>query len=433
MNLVQEHATTWSTTEKVIFRFFFLFFLLYMIVFNNGAYPFFNYVMMWPTDLLQKFVPWFARHVLHLSYEITVFTNGSGDTTYDYICLLLVAMVSLAGCLVWSVADRRRTRYERLYYWLTVAVRFYVGLMLINYGLVKVFKSQFPSPGLARLTQPYGSSSPMGLAWTFLGFSNGYNLFMGIAEVAAILLLFRRTVAVGAIICLMTTANVMAVNYFYDVPVKIVSTMLFVLTVFLLSPNFKRLFGFFFKGNLTNVKVISIPRIQQKWLRYTAVSVKVLMGVYLLLLVYECYSMYQEYGDDSRTAEKNRPPLYGAYTVLSYKSSKDGVASDDLSKDMRWRQLVVEWPEYAIARLVADTNYGYSFKPDTVKKQIAVNLGQDTVHTSLLQYDLRKDTLTLHGKLGEDSVWIRLARYDKQHYRLINRGFHWINEYPYNR
>ena len=66
----------------------------------------------------------------------------------------------------------------------------------------------------------------MGLAWTFLGFSKGYNLFMGVAELMAGLLLFRRTVAIGAIITLMTTANVMAVNYFYDVPVKIVSTAL---------------------------------------------------------------------------------------------------------------------------------------------------------------------------------------------------------------
>jgi hypothetical protein len=72
----------------------------------------------------------------------------------------------------------------------------------------------------------------MGLAWAFLGFSKGYILFMGLAEICAGLLLFRRTMTFGAIITLMTAMNVMAVNYFYDVPVKILSTHLVLMTLF---------------------------------------------------------------------------------------------------------------------------------------------------------------------------------------------------------
>ena len=38
-------------------------------------------------------MPWVGRHILHLSYAITVFPNGSGDTTYNYVevlCFLAV-------------------------------------------------------------------------------------------------------------------------------------------------------------------------------------------------------------------------------------------------------------------------------------------------------------------------------------------------------
>ncbi|MBN8786790.1 MAG: hypothetical protein J0I84_06855, partial [Terrimonas sp.] len=216
-----------------------------MVIQNNGTFPFWEIVMHYPAELLQKLIPWIGKHVLHLSYDITEFTNGSGDTTYDYVVVFTIACSAFAGTVIWSLLDRKRKSYQTLYYWLTTAVRYYVALMLFNYGLWKVIKMQFPAPDLYRLTQPYGDSSPMGLAWTFLGFSKGYNLFMGFAEIAALLLLFRRTMTLGAVITLCTTANVMAVNYFYDVPVKIVSSMLFIMTLFLLSNDATRLLRFF--------------------------------------------------------------------------------------------------------------------------------------------------------------------------------------------
>ena len=224
-------SNKWSLFELIGFRFSFIYLLLYIIIQNNGAYPFWGGLMSYPTKLLQKFIPWVGDNILNLSYEITTFTNGSGDTTYDYVIVFVIFVTAVFGSILWSILDRRRVNYTKLYYWLTVAVRFYVGLMLINYGLVKVIKLQFPSPSFYRLLEPYGDSSPMGLAWTFLGFSKGYNLFMGIAEVAAVLLLFRRTLTFGLIITLMTTANVMTVNYFYDVPVKLLSTHLVMCTL----------------------------------------------------------------------------------------------------------------------------------------------------------------------------------------------------------
>ncbi len=226
---METNTPHWSFLEKLLFRFIFLLLILFILLYNNSTFPLINLILKYPLTLIEIVIPWLAKNFLNIPDEINVLTNGSGDTTYSYLLLLFITTVSIIGTLLWTLIDRKRINYTRLYYWLTVAVRFYVGIMLINYGMGKIIKVQFPSPNTFRLMQTYGESSPMGLAWTFLGFSKGYNLFMGIAELMAVFLLFRRTVMIGAIICLMTTANIMAINYFYNVPVKILSTALFTL------------------------------------------------------------------------------------------------------------------------------------------------------------------------------------------------------------
>jgi hypothetical protein len=77
---------------------------------------------------------------------------------------------------LWTLLDRRSRHYERLHGGLRLVLRFVVGGTLIGYGMAKVIQTQFPFPEF-RMEQRYGDSSPMGLLWTFMGFSYGYNLF----------------------------------------------------------------------------------------------------------------------------------------------------------------------------------------------------------------------------------------------------------------
>ena len=41
--------------------------------------------------------------------------------------------------------------------------------------------------------------------------------------------------------------------------------------------------------------------------------------------------------------------------------------------------------------------------------------------------------LMLAGRMGADSVEVALRRRPESSYLLVNRGFHWVNESPYNR
>ena len=422
----------WSLPKKIAFRFSFILFLLFIILENNGAYPFWEKVIKYPVELLHTIIPWIGKHVLNISYEIIVFSNGSGDTTYDYVKVFTIFMAAVFGTTVWSAWDRKRTDYTTLYYWLTVAIRFYVGLMLINYGLSKVIKLQFPSPNLFRLTQNYGDSSPMGLAWTFLGFSDGYNLFMGMAEVAAVLLLFRRTMTAGAIITLMTTANVMAVNYFYDVPVKILSTALVGMTLFLLLNDAPRLWKFFFTGQAVLLPVIKEPVIKKPWVRTAKFVFKFLVVGYAVIYgTIESWGYKKQYGDDAP-----KPKLYGLYNVDVFVKKNNDTESPLTNNDVRWKQIVIQREGYATVRFAGDSSIGFFTKLDTVSQRINFTLRTDTTVKCSFRYDLPgSDRFHLKGTIQGDSVSIltRKEVKDIRKLRLIKRGFHWINESPYNR
>jgi hypothetical protein len=419
----------WSPTKKIAFRFVFIFFTLFILINNNATFPYWDVIFSYPTELLHTFIPWIGKHILALPYEITTFPDGSGDTTYDYVVLLLEAVVATLGTVVWSFADKKRAHYTILFYWLTVAVRFYVGLMLINYGLFKIIKLQFPSPSLYRLSQPYGDSSPMGLAWTFLGFSKGYNYFMGIAEIAAVLLLFRRTLTFGAIITLMTALNVMAVNYFFDIPVKILSTALVVFTLFLLLENITCLWKFFFTNNTVSLQVLEAPVIKNKWLRIAKNTCKALViGHAFIFASIMLIELNDEYGENAP-----KPPLYGMYEVDVFIRNSDTIPSA-VSDSLRWKQLFIENEGYAQIRRVSSKTLWFSANTDTLLHKIELKDLNDTTQIFSFAYEVKSlNKLNLKGRVNSDSVSVFMTRKTADDFILMNRGFHWINEQPFNR
>jgi len=60
----------------------------------------------------------------------------------------------------------------------------------------------------------------MRLAWTFLGHSKGYNIFMGLSEfVGGVLLFHRKAKLMDSLILIPIITNIVAINFFYDIPV----------------------------------------------------------------------------------------------------------------------------------------------------------------------------------------------------------------------
>ncbi|MEO6135804.1 MAG: hypothetical protein ABIP35_11670 [Ginsengibacter sp.] len=374
-------------------------------------------------------VPWAGKNILHVGYPITVKPNGSGDTTYNYVQLFLYAVVAVIASIVWSVADRKRKNYDLLLYWLMVYVRYYLAFTMMGYGLYKIIKTQFPFP-FGGMTRTFGESSPMGLLWSFMGYSTAFNVFTGLAEaIGGFLLLFRRTSTFGSLVCITVLSNIVAMNFCYDVPVKLYSSNLLLMAIFIAAPEMRRLINFFFLNKAVPA-VNRLPKFRKRWMKISGIAIKILLiGSVLYFTITGVWEGYKTYGDEAT----QKKPLFGVYNVTKFVKNKDtlpALATDTL----QWKQLSIIYTDYATIKMMNDSVKGYNFKPDTATKTVKLFTFSDTAHKSTLHYFNPDSThLVFTGKLHDDSVYIEMQKLDFNKMRLINRGFHWINEYPYNR
>lgn len=410
----------WSPIQKICFRFFFAFFILYTFPFPGDFIPYLAYGY---SELWHLAVPWVGAHILHLPVPITIFTNGSGDTTYDYVLLLSYVSLALLITIIWSLVDRQRKSYHIIYHWLRVLVRYYVAFMMFSYGFAKVFHLQMPFPPLSQLVQPFGDKSPMGLAWSYVGYSSAFSAFTGWSEViAGAFLLFRRTTLLGAILSAFVAVNIVAINFCFDVPVKLFSSMLLLMSLFLMAPDVQRLVNLFLLNKPVEPRVY-YSYLPKRWMRITAIVIKVLFIAYALISHVENGIRGQKsYGD-----KRPKPPLYGIYNTELLVRNGDTIPP--LTTDTtRWKQVIIQFEKRAAIKLMNDSLQSYNFQVDTVLRTATVFSRKDTLNKVVLHYKADSAYLTLTN----DSIYYRFKKYDHRNFRLVSRGFRWINEYPYN-
>jgi hypothetical protein len=420
-------SADWRPATRIGFRLAFAYLTLYILPFPLGAVPYTDALAAPYTRLWDAAVPWVGRHVLGLDYEVAAAVTGSGDRTYDYVFALCLLALAVAAAGLWSLLDRRRTAYPRLYQWLRVGVRLYLGTVMIGYGAAKVIPSQFFHPPLDRLYQPFGDASPMGLLWTFMGASEPYTVFTGAAEMLGGILLFaRRTAALGALVCAGVLTNVVALNFSYDVPVKLYSSHLLAMAFFLAAPEFRRLANVFLFNRAAEPAVIR-PLFVRERLNRAALALRM-----LFLAVVAGLSLYQSY--EFRAALSQRPPLYGVWEVEKFSGGGEPRPAPD-TDEARWRRLIFDRPGVLAVQTMSEARQRFRLELDTGGKTLSLaKRGEDSDWKAVFTYEEPEPGhLTLAGDLDGRPVRASLRRADQSRFLLTNRGFHWINEYPFNR
>jgi uncharacterized membrane protein YphA (DoxX/SURF4 family) len=389
------------------------------------------------SPLWDAMVVWVGQHALAIADPIQTADNGSGDRLGNWIFLACIAVISLVVALVWAIADRRRPRDARLRELLRVLLRYTLAFVLFGYGVDKVFLAQFPAPNIGRLLQPYGDSSPMGLMWTFMGASPAYQLFSGAMEVlGALLLLFRRTTTLGALVLGAVLTNIVLLNFCYDVPVKINSSHYLAMCGFLLLPELRRLTDVLVRHRPTQpaLQALVLPR---RWMRVARRVLKYGSIAVLLALNVKTAAGYRE-----------TPPATwyeGYWSVTAF--ARDGQDVPPLITDAtRWKRIrfqVAGTRRYFRWRGM-DDSYGdlYTFTIDEIARTIAFVPDPDRPAGEpkgsrgpfTLTYTRLDDRhLQLEGKIGTENLRVRLERFDASKMLLVSRGFHWVNEEPFNR
>jgi uncharacterized membrane protein YphA (DoxX/SURF4 family) len=341
--------------------------------------------------------------------------SGSGDQLVCYLQFLASLILAVIVTALWTWRSRARA-YPRLADASLTALRVLLCTIMIRYGMAKLVPMQFPPLWLGRYDVPLGEMSPMGLLWTFMGHSPVYSTFAGAAEVVgAVLLLWRRTHVIGALILIAVMTNVVLLNLCYDVPVKLFSLQLLALLIVLVAPQARRLLG----------ALLGYPaREMPPRIRGTFAAERVRRAIKIVVLVLIALHAYRCWAIGSGLSELRAPSVLQG-TWRAERVVIDGVERAPLfTDDARWRRVIFH--EYGLTiRYATDRREHARVHIDATEHTIAIDKG---VLRQVWRYQrpdddhLIIDTPRVHAELVREPAPL-----------LKTRGFHWVQEAPYNR
>ncbi|MEO7086349.1 MAG: hypothetical protein ABI442_03490 [Gemmatimonadaceae bacterium] len=408
-----------STGRRLLERFALIAFALYHVPLFLNNYPSLGGGGFEETGLAIRwghvFTPagvWVARHVFHMTGPMPgAYQGDNGDVGEEWGRLLLSVVIAAIASLVWTAADRRRPRARWVQGATTTLLRYSIALGIASYGIAKIVPMQFPPLSPIYLDQRLGDTSPMAVLWQFMESSRPYAVFGGVMElVAVVLLCFRRTTTLGALVCLAVMTTVAFLNYAYGVPVKLYSTMIVVSAGVLVLYDARRLLTAF----VANRPVLAAPptalvqdRIPDR-LRWT---LKVaLVGSVVVSSIVAMSAALRE-----RPAPSD---LDGRWVVSSF--IRDGQSLDSSGTPTRWRRIVADGGRMLI-RLENDGLLRCNTTPAAAPGAIALSCVKGP--QGELRWSRSGDTLTLVGTFEGSQVAAR-GRHIKD--VLLTSGFRLI-------
>lgn len=382
--------------------------------------PYFNeFILKYIVAIRDAFTILIARSVLGHPDFVKPPMNGSGDTSFHYMELVSFPILALILAVLMLIFFRKKPWLTKVFSWSLIYARYHVGLILISYGVIKFMIGQFPSPGIYTLEQTFGDSSPMGLAWRFLGYSDTYKAFMGLSEVTAgFLLLFRRTATLGALLSIAVTTNIVLVNFSFDVPVKLMSSHLLFFSILILLQSAKALIDFFIlqKPSRLQTPAIAWKTSSQRnlWL-----AGKILFAGLLPLFMVAGHFIAQP------MMRRRANPWEGAYT-FSQNNLPD-------SAGVYWTNVMIDQNRLEV-KTSGKNNHYYTIQDYNEDGDIYfVSRGKQEDPHLLQILETPDGEYQLLVTLGEKQTDITAKRKKRSDYLLMQRGFNWVNEYPFNR
>ncbi|MFE9582547.1 DoxX family protein [Nocardia sp. NPDC006044] len=378
-------------------------------------------------------IEWTAAHVLGL--RVTSAQVGS-DSAFQWTGLFLLVVMSAVATAVWSMLDRGRTGYTRLFAWTQLYLRFVLALAMFYFGMAKAIPTQMPFV-LNRLVEPYGNFSPEGVLWSQVSVSQPYEIALGAAELlAGVLLLVPRATAAGALLCAVDMTQVFLLNLTYDIRLKTVSSQFLLLSLFLLAPYARRLLAALFAGAPAPA-IRTVPLFGSARANRIAPAAQLVVGLGLLA-VFGAQNWQQW--------SKETPHLYGIYRVDGF--SSEGYARDPLLTDeLRWRRVVIDRPFHVSDPMVLTIQhmddsfevYGGTIDPKRhiidLHHRIALGTFEETPVRVRLTY-----WWPAPGRMIIDAddyaghrIHTSFTEVDPKSFPLLERGFSWVQEQPYNR
>jgi len=344
-------------------------------------------------------------------------TNVHSDTMAMYVLVFLLFVMAVIISLGLLQIKKWALYRDRAFAFMNTVLCYYLALQLLKYGLDKVFKTQFYLPEPNTLYTPLGWIPKDLLYWSSMGTSHFYNIFLGSLEtLAALFILIKRTRLIGLLLSLFILINVVAVNFGFDISVKLFSLLLFFLTIYLLTPHVKSLYQFFF----TQRAVITRPIAGTSVLisnRFLAASLKwFAIGIIFLEAFYPFIKTANFNGDKAA-----RPYMHGAYEVTQYISGTDTLEPGHFPV----KRFFIHRDSYMIFQDRADKMTDYKLSYDLDKYEyvlIDYQMHKTLIH---LNYNREDSTLILQYSNGDKAYQLAGKEIDWKKMPAVRKSFHW--------
>jgi len=373
-------------------------------------------------------VAWLAQRIgLTIAQPVNQ-TEGSGDTSFHWFRLACTVFAALLVGAAWHLLRWNRRPGPRARDALRTFVRCVLGALMIDYGMAKVIPLQFGVIDADTLASRWGDASPMGVVWTFHALSPPYTMFLGLAELTAgMLLLWRSTTLLGALLTAAAMAQVAMLNFCYDVPVKILSTHMFAFAVLLCVRDVPRLFDLFVRN-----RPVAAAELWPWWPgRMARVPLRV---VQLLLVAWLVYLPLQRDLKDLQDRNAPQPAHAGTWQVETF--TRDGVEVAPFTAPTRWTRVGfaqgfcgVTATDGTVQTFVVEVDSARG----TMKLSGRAGPERQAPPPFEMKFTMPDDThLELDGRQDGATLRVRCLRLQLTDFFLGQRGFHWINESPLN-
>jgi hypothetical protein len=259
-----------------------------------------------------------------------------------------------------------------------------------------------------------------------MGASAAYTIFTGLGELlGGLLLTTRRTALLGALITAAVMVNVVVLNFSYDVPVKIYSSILLLAALFIAAPDAKRLLNLFVLHRPTDAAPLE-PSVRPPWLQNTLRVARTLIVIWFIVM-----SFQTRFARRTFVPNDTRAALHGIWSVDEL--TIDGVTRPPLLTDAtRWQRIIFTGSRGMSIDQVNAHRERYAVMHDPTGF-ILKKRDDPLWQASFLSEQPNPNTLLIRGNMEGRKIAATLRRTPIPQFLLTSRGFHWINEVPYNR
>ena len=387
----------WTVWQKNAFRFFFLFLASTSFTAYNVLITIFS--SSWEThsrflSVLRQPIAWLDNHFYHFGFIPDKHQTFFGDGPFGWAFMLTLFFLSVAGTIIWAIADRKRNNYNRLHFWFRSYLAYYLFLTLVIYAVEKIIPVQMPYPNVTDLLTRVGDQDGFTMVWNFIGSNSAYSIFTGICELtAAILVLFRRTRVFGSLFMVTVLTNVVCLNVFYNIMVKLLCLQLLVTALFLLAPYVPALFRFFYKLQPVSLSE-SEYRFSTPWKKWTVVLLLLAPAWVSFAIVKKSMDTYKQ-----NISNRENQKLYNAEIFMRGNDTLPPLLSDTL----RWKRFVFtafRKEKMVVIYNMQDAADYYDYDTDSIHQTITLHDNPDTLSWHVFKYGY-----PLPGKYQLSGTW----------------------------